>query len=53
MNWIKQTGAGLLPGYVCSDCGVLWVTLEENAVPPEECRACGARSDTAREGDVG
>ena len=44
MEWIKQTGADVLPGYVCSDCGTLTVTVE-NAVPPEECKACGARAD--------
>lgn len=40
MEWIKQTGEGLLPGYVCSACGSLTVTVE-NAPPPEECKACG------------
>lgn len=41
MLWIKQKGPGVLPGYRCGGCGSLWVTVDKDASPPEECKACG------------
>lgn len=41
MKWIKQTDPNALPGYQCSHCLSLWVTADPEAVPPQECEACG------------
>ena len=41
MKWIKQTDPEALPGWQCSNCGSLFVTIFTDACPPGVCMACG------------
>ena len=45
MIWleVKTEGAAEPPyRYTCSNCGVLWLTVEPDRPTPTQCEACGA-----------
>lgn len=45
MTWIKQECEGVHTGYTCSNCGVLWLTVEPDRPTPTQCEACGEKAD--------
>ena len=49
MIWleVKTEGAAEPPyRYTCSHCGSLWMTVDADRQPPNECKACGAKEET-------
>lgn len=46
MIWleIKTEGVAEPPyRYTCSHCGTLWLTVDADRQPPNECKVCGAK----------
>lgn len=49
MIWLEVKTEGVAEPpyrYTCSNCGTLWMTVDADRQPPDECKACGAEKPT-------